>query len=260
MRSLVSLFLHGIRLGLATRMADRLDFFASLLVMLGLELLPCLIAVLLYGNGLAFPGWQLEQVILIQAVFLMAKGAASPLFGELVWNTSEMIREGTFELLLLKPRHPLVLAIVKSFDPEDLGKLFGGFALSVWCLRHVGVPGAARLALFAGLFLVSLILFGASLVAMASVVMVWVGNARIFELFDRVAELGRYPPLILPKRVRALALVPVPVLAFAVLPASALLGRATDGWGWAALSACSLLALSLVLWNYLLRRFSSAGG
>jgi ABC-2 type transport system permease protein len=258
--SLLRLFLHGIRLGLATRMADRFDFLASLLVMLGLELLPCLISVLLYENGLSFPGWELQEVVLIQAVFLMAKGIASPLFGGMVWNTSEMIREGTFELLLLKPRHPLLLAVVKSFDPEDLGKLFGGLALSVWCFRHLATPGAERLALFAVLFLVSLVLFGATLVAMASVVMVWVGNARIFELFDRVAELGQYPPLILPKRVRAFALAPVPVLAFAVLPASALLGRATQGWAWAALSACGLLGLSLLLWNYLLRRFSSAGG
>ncbi|MEP7049139.1 MAG: ABC-2 family transporter protein [Pseudomonadota bacterium] len=260
MRSLASLLLHGIRLGLATRMADRFDFFASLLVMLGLELLPCLITVLLYGNGLAFPGWQLREVILIQAVFLMAKGIASPLFGGMVWNTSEMIREGTFELLLLKPRHPLLLAVVKSFDPEDLGKLFGGLALSAWCLRGTGVPRPAQLAEFGLLFFVSLVLFGASLLTMASVVMVWVGNARIFELFDRIAELGQYPPVILPKRVRALALAPVPVLAFAVLPASALLGRATDGWLWAALSTFALLALSLTLWNYLLRRFSSAGG
>ena len=260
MRSLLSLFLHGVRLGLATRMADRFDFCASLLVMLGIELLPSLITVLLYGNGLAFPGWQLHQAVLIQAVFLMAKGVAYPLFGEMVWNTSEMIREGTFELLLLKPRHPLVLAVVKSFDAEDLGKLFGGLALSAWCLRGVGVPGAPRLALFGVLFLVSLVLFGASLVAMASVVMVWVGNARIYELFDRFAALGQYPPVILPKRVRAVALAPVPLLAFAVLPASALLGRGTDGWPWAALSALVFLVLALLLWNYLLRRFASAGG
>ena len=260
MKSLISLFLHGVRLGLATRMADRLDFIASLLVMLGLELLPSLITVLLYGNGLTFPGWELHQVVLIQAVFLMAKGVAYPVFGEMVWNTSEMIREGTFELLLLKPRHPLVLAVVQSFDAEDLGKLLGGLALSAWCLRSVGMPGAAQLALFGVLFLVSLVLFGASLVLMASLLMVWVGNARIYELFDRVAALGQYPPLILPKQVRRIAVAPLPVLAFAVLPASALLGRATDGWPWAALSALGLLVLSLLLWNYLLVRFSSAGG
>jgi ABC-2 type transport system permease protein len=260
MRSLISLFLHGVRLGLATRMADRFDFLASLLVMLGLELLPTLITVLLYGNGLAFPGWQLRQAVLIQAVFLTAKGVAYPLFGEMVWTTSEMIREGTFELLLLQPRHPLVLAVVKSFDAEDLGKLFGGLALSAWCLHGVPVPGTAGLALFGVLFVVSLILFAASLVAMASVLMVWVGNARIYELFDRIAALGQYPPVILPRRIRRVALAPVPVLAFAVLPASAWLGRDTGGWAWAALSALVLLVLSLVLWNYLLRRFSSAGG
>lgn len=260
MKSLGSLFLHGIRLGLATRVADRFDFFASLLVMLGIELTPCLITVLLYGNGLVFPGWQLHEAVLIQAVFLMAKGVAYPFFGGMVWNISEMIREGTFELLLLKPRHPLVLAVIQSFDAEDLGKLFGGLALSAWCLHYVGVPDAGRIALFGVLFLVSLVLFGASLVAMASLLMVWVGNARIYEVFDTLAAPGQYPPVILPKRIRAIALAPVPVLGLAVLPASALLGRATDGWPWALLSALALLAFALLLWNHLLQRFSSAGG
>ncbi len=260
MRSLISLLLHGIRLGLATRMADRFDFFASLLVMLGIELLPSLITVLLYGNGLAFPGWEMHQALLIQAVFLSAKGIAYPFFGGMVWNTSESIREGTFELLLLKPRHPLLLSVVKSFDAEDLGKLFGGLLLSAWCLRSIAHPTQAGVALFAVLFLVSLVLFGASLVTMASILLVWVGNARIYEVFDTIAALGQYPPVILPKRLRGMAMVPVPLLGFAVLPASALLGRATRGWPWVAVTALVLLGLALLLWNYLLRRFSSAGG
>jgi ABC-2 type transport system permease protein len=259
-RRFFSLLWQGISLGFATRLANRFDFVSSLLVMLGIELLPSLVTVLIYGNGLSFPGWSVREAVLIQAVFLMAKGVAYPFLGGMVWNTSEMVREGTFELLLLKPRHPLLLAMVQAFDAEDLGKLCGGLGLFTWCLSGLPGPSAAQASLFGLLFVGSLILFGACLVTMASVLLVWVGNARIHEVFETLSALGQYPPLILPRRLRGLATAPLPLLGFAVLPASALLGRIEDAWQWATLSALVLLLLSLLLWNRMLRRLASAGG
>ncbi len=260
MRSLLVLHLSGIRLALATRMADRLDFAASLFVMLGIEMIPSLLTVLLYRNGLSFPGWTIHEAVLIQSVFMMAKGIAYPFFGGVVWNTAEMIREGTFELLLLKPRHPLLLCIAKTFDAEDLGKLFGGTALTIWCLAHVGLPNAWQMAAFVGLLLVSLVLFGASIVTMSSLLIVWVGNFRVYEIFDTIASLGQFPPVVLPKGLRKAAEAGLPILGLSVLPASALLGKSVEGWPWVALSSVMLLTLALVLWNHLLRRLSSAGG
>lgn len=258
--SLLRLYLHGIRLGVAVRATDRLDFVASLLVMLGIELLPSLVVVLLYGNGLAFPGWSVHEALLIQGVYLMARGIAYPFFGGMVWNTSEMVREGTFELLLLQPRHPLVLCVVRAFDAEDLGKLVGGAVLSGWCLSRVPDLAAVQVAAFLALFATSLLIFAASLVSMATLLIVWVGNFRVYEIFDTLASLGQYPPTVLPAKVRAAALAPVPVLGLAVLPASALLGRSVEGWPWVLLSGVVGLALSLVAWNVMVRRLSSAGG
>lgn len=258
--SLLRLYLHGIRLGVAVRATDRLDFLASLLVMLGIELLPSLVVVLLYGNGLAFPGWTIHEALLIQGVFLVARGIAYPFFGGMVWNTTEMVREGTFELLLLQPRHPLVLCVVRAFDAEDLGKLVGGAVLSAWCLSHLPDLSFLQVVAFLGLFATSLLVFAASLVSMATLLIVWVGNFRVYEIFDTLASLGQYPPTVLPAKVRAAALAPVPVLGLAVLPASALLGRSIEGWPWVLGSAIAGLALSLVAWNFMVRRLSGAGG
>jgi ABC-2 type transport system permease protein len=260
MISLLRLYLNGIRLSFLTRMAERMDFLASLLVMLGIELLPSLITVLVYGQGLAFPGWTLHQAILVQGVFLVAKGLTFPMFAGMAWAVTEKVREGTFELILLKPRHPLVMCIVTGFDAEDVGKLFGGLALTTFALGHAGIPDPAGLAL--GLFLLafSVVFFAAGLIFMTSLLMVWVGNGRMYELFDTLTSLGQYPPVMLPPRIRRFALAPVPLLGMAVLPASALLGRGIEGWPWAA--ACSLLffAASVAFWNHLIKRASSAGG
>lgn len=260
MISLLRLYLCGIRLSFLTRMAERADFFASLLVMLGIELLPSLITVLVYGQGLAFPGWSLHEAILVQGVFLIAKGLTFPLFAGMAWAVTEKVREGTFELILLKPRHPLIMCIVTCFDAEDVGKLFGGLALTAFSLQHTGLPDAAGLALFLFLLVFSVAFFASGLIFMTSLLMIWVGNGRMYEVFDTLTSLGQYPPVMLPGRVRQLALAPVPILGMAVLPASALLGRSTEGWPWAA--ACSLvfIAASVAFWNHLIKRASSAGG
>lgn len=260
MISFLRLYLNGIRLSFLTRMAERMDFFASLLVMLGIELLPSLITVLVYGQGLAFPGWSLHQAILVQGVFLVAKGLTFPLFAGMAWSVAEKVREGTFELMLLKPRHPLVMCIVTSFDAEDVGKLMGGLTLTAFSLRHTGLPDAAGGALFLLLLLFSVVAFASGLIFMTALLMVWVGNGRLYEVFDTVTSLGQYPPVMLPSRVRQMALAPFPILGMAVLPASALLGRSTEGWPWAAGFSLFFLAASVVFWNHIIKRASSAGG
>ena len=256
----VALHAEGVRLGLAVRLSDRFDFVASLLVMMGVEFLPVLVTALLYGNGRAFPGWSVREALLVQAVFLMSKGVAYPLFGGMVWNTAEMVRSGTFELLLLLPRHPLQSSVVRAFDAEDLGKLVGGVGLACWCLGGMHVPGIAALAGFALLMALSVLLFLACLVAMSSALIVWVGNFRVYEIFETLASLGQFPPTILPPRLRALGVAGFPFAAFAVLPASALMGRSVEGIWWAAASVALLLVGALLAWNRLLRRLVGAGG
>lgn len=260
MISFIRLYMSGIRLSFQTRMAERVDFFASLLVMLGIELLPSLITALVYGQGLSFPGWSMHQAILVQGVFLVAKGLTFPLFAGMAWSVTEKVREGTFELILLKPRHPLAMCIATSFDAEDVGKLIGGLALTAYSLRHAGLPDAAGAAM--GLFLLafSVLLFASGLIFMTALLMIWVGNFRLYEIFDSLTALGQYPPVMLPKRVRQLALAPFPVLGMAVLPASALLGRSVDGWPWVAGSSIAFVAAAFALWNHLIKRASSAGG
>jgi len=256
----LALHAQGVRLGLAVRLSDRFDFLASLLVMMGIELVPTMVIALLYGNGLTFPGWTLREALLVQGVFLMAKGVAYPLFGGMVWNTAEMVRSGTFELLLLLPRHPLQSCVVRAFDAEDIGKLIGGIGLVAWCLQGTPIPGLSVLVGVVLLFALSLFLFLASAVAMSSLLIVWVGNFRVYEIFETVATLGQFPPTMLPAKIRTLGVAGFPFAACAVLPASILLGRSPSGIWMAVASTAIALAIAITLWNLLLRRLTGAGG
>jgi ABC-2 type transport system permease protein len=260
MRSFLRMYLSGIKLAFLTRISDRADFAASLLVMLGIELLPTLVTVLVYGRGLAFPGWSLPEAVLIQGVFLAARGLTYPVLAGMAFTLSERVREGTFELLLLKPRHPLAVCIATGFDAEDIGKLFGGLGLCAYALRHLPAPAAADILAFGALMIISVVFGFACLILVSTLLLVWVGSFRVYEIFETLSSLGQYPPAILPVPIRKAALAPVPILGLAVLPASALLGRGAAGWAWAAASALGLFFFSLWIWNRTVRRTSTAGG
>jgi ABC-2 type transport system permease protein len=260
MRSFLRMYLSGIKLAFLTRISDRADFFASLLVMLGIELLPTLVTVLVYGRGLAFPGWSLPEAVLIQGMFLAARGLTYPVLAGMAFTLSEKVREGTFELVLLKPRHPLAVCIATGFDAEDIGKLFGGLGLCAYALRHLPAPAAADILASGALMSIAVVFGFACLIFVSTLLLVWVGSFRVYEIFETVSSLGQYPPVILPAPIRKAALAPVPILGLAVLPASALLGRGAAGWAWAAASSLGLFFLSLWIWNRTVRRTSTAGG
>ena len=125
--STLGVYIQGVKTALATRMAYRGDFLMSMLIMMIVEFSGPVITLIIYGNGASFPGWSQYEVLLLQGIFLLSRGISFPFFMGIVWNTIQRVQEGTFDLLLIKPRSILLMSIVTAFDSEDLGKLIGVF-------------------------------------------------------------------------------------------------------------------------------------
>src|SRR5690606_27676362 len=91
-----------IRVKIAELMAYRSHFFLSVLLLIIGDLVVPLITLLIYQSGASFPGWSLHEALLVQAIFVLGKGVAFPFFFGMVGTTLSLVREGTFDLLLLK--------------------------------------------------------------------------------------------------------------------------------------------------------------
>jgi ABC-2 type transport system permease protein len=260
MSSAIRLYLQGMKTSIAGRMTDRVDFLVSMTIMLFFDLIVPFVTVVIYSTGASFPGWGLYEALLIQAIFLLAKGIAFPFFFGMVWNTINRVRDGTFDVLLVKPRSPLVMLIVTAFDAEDLGKLIGGMALFIVSIVHLPAFGFSEWAMFFLLFILSILMFLAFALIMSAVTIVWVGTFRVYEIFDSVTLFSLYPVTIFSKSFRTIATLVIPVAAMGSLPASVLLGRASEGIVWTAVSVFLFLAMSYGLWQIMLKYYKSAGG
>lgn len=254
------IYLHGIKTALASRMAYRGDFFMSMLIMMIVELFGPLVTLLIYHNGASFPGWEQHEVLLLQGVFLLSRGIAFPFYMGMVWNTISRVQEGTYDLLLIKPRSILQMSIITAFDSEDLGKLIGGLLLFLYAMKSVPPLPFVNWVSFLMLFAFSLISMFAFGLFMSGLGIVWIGNYRIYDIFMTVMEFGLYPRSIFSKFFQSFITYIIPVSLLGSFPASALLGKPGEGVLGALI--CSVVFLVAGLWFYkrMVRNYTSAGG
>lgn len=260
MRGIVYCLAAVMRTKLAEQMAYRSHFALSVLLLIIGDLVVPFVTLLVYQSGASFPGWSLHEALLVQAVFTLAKGVAFPFFFGMVGTTLSQVREGTFDLLLLRPRPVMLMAMLTGFDPDDFGRLVSGSVLFGYALSGLSGPSGQAWLQFTVLFIASIAILCAVSLFLSGMLFRWVGSSRVFDIFDAVTSFGMYPGTIFSKSLQNLLTYVLPIGLIAFVPASALLGR--NGWEtlWALAPAAVFLVLGALYWNRMLRGYTSAGG
>ena len=97
-------------------------------------------------------------------------------------------------------------------------------------------------------------------VIMSASVFKWVGNGRVYEIYESISFFGKYPITIYSKVLRTVVSYIIPVSMIAFYPASALLGKPLENIGITVAVCFVLLFLSLKFYKFMLSRYTSAGG
>jgi len=254
---------YRVCLRIAARQATtyRASFLLSSLIALVGNLAFPLVTVLIYGSGAGFPGWTADEVLLIQGVFTLSAGLSGLVLGAVVQVTIDRVRQGTLEVVLLKPVRPLPFIALTGVQPESAGVALGG-AVLVACAasRSVQTISVGAALSFVGLFLAGLCVMAGVVLVMAATSFRWVGNSRLPEIADSVQMFGRYPMAIFPGALQGVVTFVVPVAMVGFVPASALLGRSVAG-AWPAAATCvAFLAFGVWLYDRQIRHYQGVGG
>ncbi len=254
------LFARSLRTSFAERAAYRFDFILSFTVSFLLELVTPLVTVLIYRSGTAFPGWTMEEALLIQAVFLLSRGIALPLFFGMVWIIFEQAVQGTFEITLLKPRSPLLLTMLRGIDLEGISRMLGGLLLVALTVHALPSPTGMQWLVFVLFMTLSvMILFGFALILAASL-FVWIGNGRVIELLEAILVFSRYPSSIFTKPLQWAFAAGIPLSMIALFPAEALLGRFSVHMLASIPASFAFVAAGYFFWKSMIRRYAGGGG
>jgi len=260
MRKYLLIYAECIKTAIARELTYRLNFILSLLITLGFNILFPLVTILIYRAGASFPGWNFYEVLLMQSVFTLSNGLACIMFSGVLWTTMRHIREGSFEIVLLRPVNPLLFLIVTNFDTGSAGLIIGGGALFGFALSNTGIASSAAVFQFLLLFAAGFAVMAGMQMLMAATSFKWVGNSRIPEIFDSIMTFGKYPATIFPKAVQAVTAFVVPVAMIGFFPASALLGRLDPATFFAVIPCFLFMIFGIWIYQYMVKLYEGVGG
>jgi len=260
MRWSFSVIRQYIRVSFASAAAYRADFFLALVVNLINTFLIPLLTVLIYTNGAAIPGWSFAEALLIQSVYMFCTGLCAPFMNNIVWVTMEHVREGTYDLLMLKPGSTVFITIASSFSLDNIGVLLGGAAMFAFSLKSNPAPSVSGWLQFGFLFVMGICMYLGCMLLMAAVCFKWIGNSRLPSIYGAVSLFGRYPATIFSASLRIVVTYALPVAMLGFFPASAILGRTSPEMFASAIFCTAFLALGWGVFRRMIYLYQSAGG
>jgi len=211
-------------------------------------------------------GWVWVEIAFLLGFHMFAYAIGAALTFIQMRQLEEMVRQGQFEVLLVRPVNTWAYLVVSGLNLQYLGHLVLGFSLMIWALSNLDLV-LSPLVIFQLVFSVvsAAMLTTAFLTMLGGSALLITRTRFFFGLFYDFWELGRYPLVIFPWPLQALLLTALPMGYTAFVPAAAVLGKEVPFWGdWA--STAGMLAgpvfggLAVLFWRFCLRKFEGVGG
>jgi ABC-2 type transport system permease protein len=259
--SLLTLYYHNIKNGIAQSMQFRADFAIGVVSSLFYSLITVVIQFLVYRLTHGFPGWPVEQMIVFQGMFVLWTGLRETLFGGVRELMVQIVWKGEFDQILLKPFHSGGYLLASGFDFSKVGSIAAGIVVIVLAYPATGaVLTIGGLAGFFGFLAAGVLLYMAFILFFCSLTLVIINSNRFIELMDRLFDFAGYPSEIYPGPARILFDVAVPFALCIGFPARALLGRFDVLMAAGAGAAVLFFLAGLGTWQIVMKKYTSAGG
>jgi ABC-2 type transport system permease protein len=222
---------------------------------------------IIFQNVSALGGWNVHEVALLYGISGFAFALTDLAIGDLDL-LSQQIRDGNFDLVLIRPRGTLFQVVTSEFQIRRLGRIAQALAVLVYALTQLDIPWTAgRVAMLPLAVVASAVIFGAVWVAATCIVFWSVEGRESANTFTYGGQFfSQYPINVYEAWLRRLLGFVIPLAFVAYLPALYILDK-RDPLGvpeW--LQLCSpLVAVAACVvagfvWRFAVRHYRSAGG
>ena len=232
-----------------------------------ISLLDLAAILILFDNVPRLGDWSVAEVALLYGIASISFGFADLLVGHLDLFP-EMIRDGTFDGILVRPLPSLFQVVASDFSLRRVGKSLQGVAVLIVALVQLDVDWTLGRALALPLAIVSgVVIYAGVWIALATVAF-WIVDAIEFvNAFTYGGNyLSQYPLPIFGRWLRGMMIFVIPIGFVAYFPALYLLDRPDElGLPDALRYASPLIAVAVALvahlvWTNAVRHYRSAGG
>lgn len=213
---------------------------------------------ILIGKTNSLLNYSLDQVILFYLTFSLVDTLVQTVFRE-VYRFRYVVVSGSFDFYLIKPINPLFRSLVTGPDIIDLFlliPLIGAIAIYIQRLDLFTIIG---LILYILLILIAFLLALSFHILVLSLAILTTEIDHAVLVYRDTTGMGRFPIDIYKEPIRGLLTFVVPVGIMMSFPVKALLGLIS--WElliYSLILAVILLYISIKIWHYSLRQYSSA--
>jgi ABC-2 type transport system permease protein len=222
---------------------------------------------IIFGNVPALGGWSVREVALLYGISALSFALTDLVIGHFD-GLGRLIRDGTFDLLLVRPRGTLFQVVASDFQLRRVGKIAQGVAVLAFALAGLDIAWTpARAAVLALAIPSGAVIFGAVWVAVICISFWTIESSEAANANTYGGQyLSQFPINIYDRWVRRLLAYVFPMAFVAYFPALFILGKpdplGLPGFLQVASPAVAVVA-SLVaarIWQYAVRHYQSAGG
>lgn len=240
----------------------RFNFILKGIAMLIFGVMGPIAAMIIYSVSSGIPGWSFEEFLLLTGIFLFVNGMDILLFRKLPDRTIDKIREGEYDVDLVKPISPLAFATVTALDLDGITSIFVGGFVVLYSLIKIGwIFNLVNLLSFTFLLALAVLFMYSVDILIASLAFLVVKSYALLDIFGELIGIGRNPLTIYGVTGLMLLTFVFPIGLAAFYPASAILGRIpTTAILYLAATALGFFASALVLWKLAIKKYTSAGG
>jgi len=264
-----SLALYGrlVRGHVRSQLQYRTSFAADVLASTVVSALDFLAILIIFSNVPALGGWTIAEVGVLFGLSTVAFALTDLVVGHLD-RLPDLIRSGTFDLVLVRPRGTLFQVIASDFALRRLGRAIQGLAVLGWAFANVEVTWTwGRVAFLPIALLAAVGIFAGVWITLICIVFWFVDGRETVNAFtDGGTFLAQYPLEIYGTWVRRFFAYVVPSAFVAYFPATYVLDRSPvdDVPSWLALGsplvAVAVLTVGGMTWRFAVRHYRSAGG
>jgi ABC-2 type transport system permease protein len=265
--ALVSLYRRLVGAHVRSQLQYRLSFALNFVGMVLIALLDFVAILIIFQQIPALAGWSVEEVALLYGIACISFGLADLAIGHLDLFPN-MIREGTFDQILVRPLPSLFQVIASDFALRRLGKAAQGLAVLFVALAQADIDWSmGRLAMVPIAIVTGTVIYSAVWIALATVAF-WIVDAIEFvNAFTYGGNfLSQYPLNVFARWLRGLVLFVVPISFVAYFPALYILDKPDElGLPDALRFFSPVVAVAAALaahlaWSHAVRHYRSAGG
>lgn len=255
------IYLCNCRNKLSKGMQYRLDFFAGIATSIVIAVVTVAVQLIFYAGVNGFPGWSIDQVMLLQGILLVWNGSRQLLFGDVYITVDALVRTGTFDRLLLNPVSALPSLFTNGFNYNGAGTFAAGAAVTAAAVAKLHIVVTAGDIMLIALFFASgLVFYVGILTVYCALVVRLVSLGRMSEIFEKLMTFAQYPLQIYSKPLKWILVFAVPFTLWAYYPAESLLRR-LDVTAFASPAVgVAFFAVSVLVFQYSLKKYASAGG